>query len=301
MSSQGQASQCALKYIKSRGGEKHVIWSPKLTKLKAVSRNALQRWRDGACPTRGVLFDDKQNTKRAYKNAQKDQKLLRERAHLQRMNECIDNFNISSFWRIWNKHRSESKLVASELKPDDFVNNFKSNFIQSSDNKAMVNRFLHCFMNCENSVNMVAFSVEQIVNACIQLHDSNCIDYNDLTVKHLRYAHPSIFVWLKELFNSMLSHSFVPEGFGKNIIIPITKNKLVSSQDVSNFRPIFIEPICTKLFEQCMVPVFEPFMSFHGNQFGFVPEGGGVTKLYLHLTQLLNILIQVEVVFMLHR
>ena len=82
-----------------------------------------------------------------------------------------------------------------------------------------------------------------------------------------------MFIWLKELYNSMLVHGFVRESFGDNDIIPIVKYRNANYNDPTNCRPIFIEPICTKLFEQCFVPVFELFLSFHSNQFGFVPDG----------------------------
>ena len=72
----------------------------------------------------------------------------------------------------------------------------------------------------------------------------------------------------------MLVHGFVPESFGNNVIIPIVKHRNANCNDPTNYRPISIEPICTKLFEQCLVPVLEPFLFFHSNQFEFVPGDG---------------------------
>ena len=40
-----------------------------------------------------------------------------------------------------------------------------------------------------------------------------------------------------------------------------------------NYGLISTEPIWTKLFEQCLFPVLEPFLCFHSNQFGFFPGG----------------------------
>ena len=116
-------------------------------------------------------------------------------------------------------------------------------------------------------------SVEDIEKACDSLSVSKCLDYNDLTIRHFHYAHPSVFILLKEVYNSMLVHGFVPESFGNNVIIPIVKNRNANCNDPRNYRPrpISIEPICTKLFEQCLVPVLEPFLCFHSNQFGFIP------------------------------
>ena len=106
---------------------------------------------------------------------------------------------------------------------------------------------------------VVSFSVENIQNACVKLSVCNCLDCNNLTLKHLCFAHPSLFVWIKELFYNMLIHGFVPEGFGKNVIIPTIKNKNGNSNDASSYKPISIEPIFTKLFKQCLMSVVDPF------------------------------------------
>jgi hypothetical protein len=72
----------------------------------------------------------------------------------------------------------------------------------------------------------------------------------------------------------MLTQGYVPKGFGDNVIIPVIKNRNGNCNDACNYRPISIEPICTKLFEQCLVPLLEPFLNVHVNQFGFVARGG---------------------------
>ena len=66
------ASHEALKCVKIT--DSRVIWSPTLSSLKTDSRRVLQNWRNNGCPTSGVLLDNKQSTKRFYKNALKELK-----------------------------------------------------------------------------------------------------------------------------------------------------------------------------------------------------------------------------------
>jgi hypothetical protein len=135
----------------------------------------------------------------------------------------------AAFWKIWNKsNRSvHNNDFVSEINPCDFVSSFKNNLVESSDNVNMVNQYTQCYSNyCNSDVNMLSFTVEDIEQACRKLSDSNCFDCNNLTVKHFLYAHPSVFVWLKDLFNSMLAHGFVPDGFGSNFIVPVIKKEL---------------------------------------------------------------------------
>ena len=77
----------------------------------------------------------------------------------------------------------------------------------------------------------------------------------------------------------MLAHGYVPDSFGHSVIIPVIKNKCASNNDVSIYWPISLEPICTKLFEQCKV-LLDPYMYFHDNQFGFVAGCGCSKRLF---------------------
>ena len=116
-----------------------------------------------------------------------------------RMRDCIDSANVNSIWKSWNKHKRNAEQSSSVLLPSDFVNSFKGNFIKSSDNGASVNNFINQF-SCNSVVNcndILSLSVEDIEKACDSLSVSNCLDYNDLTISHFHYAHPSVFIWLK--------------------------------------------------------------------------------------------------------
>ena len=111
-----------------------------------------------------MLFDNKQFTKRLYKNALKEHKCSCNNARLMRMCNCIDSANVNSFWKLWNKHKRNAEQLSSVLLPSDFVNGFKGNFINLSDNGATVNNFINqC--SCNSVVNcndILSLSVEDI-------------------------------------------------------------------------------------------------------------------------------------------
>ena len=52
------------------------------------------------------------------------------------------NRSNTTFWKTWNKLKRPEQSKTSELKTDDFVNVFKQNFIVSSSNKSIYNKFL---------------------------------------------------------------------------------------------------------------------------------------------------------------
>ena len=173
-----------------------VIWSPDLSSLKTDIRRALQNWRNNGCSTSGVLLDNIQSTKRFYKNALKEHKRSCNHARLKSMRNCIDSANVTSFWKLLNKHKRNAEQSRSVLLPSDFVKGFKGNFINSSNNGAMVNNFINQF-SCNSVANcpdILSLSVEDIEKACDSLSISNCLDYNDITISHFHYAHPSVFI-----------------------------------------------------------------------------------------------------------
>jgi hypothetical protein len=48
---------------------------------------------------------------------------------------------------------------------------------------------------------------------------------DNLTLEHVIYSHPSVVWHLCRLFNLMLKHGYVPNQFGRGIIIPLVKDK----------------------------------------------------------------------------
>ena len=91
---------------------------------------------------------------------------------------------------------------------------------------------------------------------------------------HLLYAHPVVISCLSRLYKAIVIHEYVPERFGLSVIKPIVKNSMKSVNDISNYRPISIMPIISKVFKKCIGYVLEPYFMFHDNQFGFGSNGG---------------------------
>ena len=57
------------------------------------------------------------------------------------MSNAVNRSN-TKFWKTWNKFKRPEQSKTSELKADDFVNVFKQNFTESSNNKSICNKFM---------------------------------------------------------------------------------------------------------------------------------------------------------------
>jgi len=59
-----------------------------------------------------------------------------------------------------------------------------------------------------------------------------------MTIEHFLYSHPCIVIHLRQLFNAMLKHSYIPAEFRKGIIVPLTKDHSGDVCNVDNYRGI---------------------------------------------------------------
>ena len=114
--------------------------------------------------------------------------------------------------------------------------------------------YLHNAEHCRPNSNQ-EFLVFDIENATKRLNLSNTLDCDLLNVRHILYAHPSIYVLLKLLYHNMLLLGIVPERFDHSVITPVFKSYNKSSDDSSNYRLINIVPIVTTVFESVLVSI----------------------------------------------
>jgi len=76
------------------------------------------------------------------------------------------------------------------------------------------------------------------------------------------------------LFALMFKHIYVPEAFGKGIIIPIVKDKNGDLQSSENYRPITLSSMISKVFELYLLEKFSNYLDTDLFQFGFKKKLG---------------------------
>ena len=103
------------------------------------------------------------------------------------------------------------------------------------------------------------------------LRDSNAADIYDVTSKFVKLGSSSITKNLTILFNQSINGDIYPELFKVAKVIPLYKND--SPLTVSNYRPISLLPIFSKIFERLMYNRLISFINKYNiitpNQYGF--------------------------------
>ena len=95
-----------------------------------------------------------------------------------------------------------------------------------------------------------------------------------ISAEHLKYAHPSIVFYLKQLFNLILIYGHVPDAFGQGVVVPLLKDRLGDTTDLNNYRAITVSCVISKVFELCITNKFKNLLCSHLLQFGFKKSSG---------------------------
>ena len=94
-------------------------------------------------------------------------------------------------------------------------------------------------------------------------------------------SHPSILLHIKYLFIMILNHSYVPNYFTTGIITPIVKEKRGDLTSTSNYRPITISFVFSKIFEYFLLEKFSSHLSYDTLQFAYKPATGCPNAIFL--------------------
>jgi len=90
-------------------------------------------------------------------------------------------------------------------------------------------------------------------------------------VYHLIHAHPSLIIHIKLLFSLIVSHGYVPDDFSRGIFVPLVKDRCSNLNVTSNYRPITLTCVISKVFEALMLIICHDELETNELQFGFKP------------------------------
>ena len=90
-----------------------------------------------------------------------------------------------------------------------------------------------------------------------------------ISAEYLLYADESLRFFLSELCNMCIVHRYIPNSCLKTTIVTICKNKNGSMSDTSNYRPVAVATVVSKLLEHFILSNISPFLGTTDNQFGF--------------------------------
>jgi hypothetical protein len=158
-----------------------------------------------------------------------------------------------------------------------FANYFSGNFVNSSDNVPIRNLFESAYDAYASNVNnqcYTPFSIMDVKIAVAKLKKGKSPGSDNISPEHILYAGDTFVNALTDLFNMCIVHGFVPDSFSFAVIVLVVKDKNGDVGKFSNYMPISLVMMFSKVLELCFMDRLTPLLQVEELQFGFVPNKG---------------------------
>lgn len=180
-------------------------------------------------------------------------------------------------WKVLNNFRATKlRPYNDEISPEDFNEYFsriaKTIIDELADPTAdPINFLTNVHIPDGISFEFSEVSQIQVRDAINQLKNSPALDAYDLNANIIKSIKETLIPFLTRLFNLSVATSTFPDAFKLATVIPLFKSG--EKGEISNYRPISILPVFSKIFEKIMknqiTNYFEENKLFNANQFGF--------------------------------
>ena len=254
-------------------------------------------WATEGKPHHGEINSERLRVKAAYKKELKSAQRAPKQESWNRLHSAMSANDTDKFWKSWRSLYSKNKshfppVVDGNTSKDAIAESFRHSFEANAKPnnpervKQMDEKFAKAYdeklachsedCDCENYL----IPLHTVFDAVLSLKNGKSCDDDGISAEHFINAPYSTFVFLQQLFNAMLRHSFVPRQFAFGTITPILKDYNGNRADVQNYRGITISPITSKIFEHALKIVFHKHLSSSSWQFGFKSKSSTLHALY---------------------
>ena len=268
-------------------------WDQEMDILKNNSILSHREWLNAGKPRSGPIFEKRNRDKYTYRNKIKSHKSSEKCEISNDLHECLINKNSNSFWKIWkNKFCSKTSPQIADGGTDNkcisdmFAEHFSKICTPNSIDmhrkmKTDYNALLSTYSG-DSIQNINRFNVELVDNIIQKLTIGKASGIDGISVESIKYCHPILVVILTKLFNIMLLCGYVPNDFGRGVMIPIPKSEHKGKMvNINEFRGITLSPVLSKIFEHCLLIRFKKYLFSSSRQFGFKKSIGCNHAIYL--------------------
>ena len=270
------------------------FWSEDLNELKLKSIDCCRFWKANGKPKSGPIFDCKKTCVYKYKSA------IRKAKHDERSNvndalhEDLISRDSDSFWKSWrNQNEKNDSLVTrveGETNEKDIAGAFAAHFKRvysgddSSAHRSLRDEFYDKFSQYYNA--HISTSIEEFFLSWPDMREivsklkTGKATSDGIRPEHVLFGSDKLITHLQILFNAMIQHGYIVKDFLQGTITPIVKDSMGDVSDSSNYRPITLGPLFSKMFEIGLDIKVSPFLPSDPLQFGFQKKTSTSHALY---------------------
>jgi hypothetical protein len=248
-------------------------WCPELNALRDQKHFWWTLWCQNGRPRTGAVYGCWKNIKKTFRRVSRKfaQKTVLAKFH--RINGMFQQRKMRAFWNTIK--RSKKQEVNSSLKSQDFADHFseimKDNQPLNTDQEYIKRYVQEKFSQNQNHKLKTEVTTDTVNKLIGSLKRNSAPGIDNITAEHMIYGKsPALYLHLASLYSAILSWSIVPGVFQTGIVIPILKKSTLNPNVASNYRPITLSSVHSKMIELLLIPQDE----VNECQFGFRSERG---------------------------
>jgi len=256
-------------------------WNDYVTDSHEAARDAYLLWKGSGKPRFGPVHDLMRRTRCYFKYTLRKCKRDRNMIIADKMYDKLSHKNDRGFWsdvkKQQNKHVPLPDCINGIQGESQIVNMWKTHYedifkmVNNSNCHAYTDQLLNNCIDYREGITVYATELEEIIS-CMPIGKSPGPD--ELLLEHIKYADSKLYTLLALLFTSIMMHGYLSGDLMSSIIIPLIKNKNKSICEKSNYRPICLSNVLTKIFEKLIINRIDDCITTLDNQFGFKSKHG---------------------------
>ena len=245
-------------------------WNTHCKAKHSIARNAFLDWKDSNKPRSGPIFEHMKYTRSIFRQALDFCKENEDYIRKMNLLKKFQSRDKTLFWKevriIRSDHSQNSEVIDGLREEKDIAKLFKNKFMTIYDDPQSQSQALSFDFEASDSSQSSFFNHDLIRDSIVSLKIG--LGPNGLHSNHLKYGSNSLLEFIKILFNSFMSHSYIPPDMLKGVIFPRKKGGASQSKS-ENYRAITQSSCLFKLFEKCLYPSVSKHLPLHQNQFGY--------------------------------
>jgi exonuclease III len=247
-----------------------VGWNKHVAEAHRRARQKFLWWNWYGRPTSGPIYREMCESRKIFKSRLKWCQNHKDQIKMNILASHHAKNDFRSFWKQTNKLQSKPSLpvgVCGVREPDRIANLFVDHFgIKSPLGPS------HSLPHVGPEVaREIIFTTKDIDSVVKSMTRGKSPGHDGLSIEHLKFAGTHMPRVLYMLFNFCVGHSYMPVDMMRTVVVPIIKNKTGDRSDISNYRPISLATVISKVLDGVLNIQLNRYIKLHDNQFGFRP------------------------------
>ena len=252
-------------------------WNEYVKQHHSLAKDAQWWWKLNNRPRHGHLYDNMRVTRAHFKYALRFVRNQEDMARADSLAQDLSDQDVDGFWKTMHKMNNCNTILANVIDgvsgPDSIASHWKQHFdkllnVHVNSDNSLKDYILSNFDKIKHNSNM-SVSTKSVSEIIGKLECGKSAGPDGIGVEYLKFSNIKIHILLPLCFTLCLAHGYLPPAMIETTIVPIVKNKLGNLADSSNYRPIALATIASKMFESVLLFKCAEYLSTSDNQFGF--------------------------------